>query len=93
MGWQGAFFIVGIAALIVLVLIYFVLPICQSDRAGSLKSLPVLFRRPPIVQLYLLTVTVVLGQFTAYSIIAPILMNIGGVIESTTVVALFVYGI
>lgn len=58
-GWQGAFFIVGIAALIVLVLIYFVLPICQSDRAGSLKSLPVLFRRPPIVQLYLLTVTVV----------------------------------
>ncbi len=92
-GWQGAFFIVGIAALIVLVLIYFVLPICQSDRAGSLKSLPVLFRRPPIVQLYLLTVTVVLGQFTAYSFIAPILMNIGGVSESTTVVALFVYGI
>lgn len=92
-GWQGAFFIVGIAALAVLILIYFVLPVCKSDRAGSLKSLPILFKRPPIVQLYLLTATVILGQFTAYSFITPILMNVGGVAEATTVVALFVYGI
>ncbi len=92
-GWQGAFFIVGIAALVVLVLIFLVLPVSKSDRAGSLKSLPELFKRPAICQLYFLTAVVVLGQFTVYSFIAPILMNVGGIPEQTTVVALFVFGI
>lgn len=92
-GWQGSFFIVGIAAAVIWLLIYFVLPVCTSDRAGSLKSLPSLFKRPALVQLYLLTATAILGQFTAYSFISPILMHDGGLAEGQTVTVLFVFGI
>ena len=50
-GWQGSFFIVGMAAVLVWVIIFFSLPVCTSNRAGSLKSLPSLFKRPALVQL------------------------------------------
>ncbi len=92
-GWQGAFFIIGLAAAVIWLVIYFVLPVCESNRAGSLKSLPDLFRRPALVQLYLLTLVVILGQFTVYSYISPILTTVTGMAESETVTVLFVFGI
>lgn len=92
-GWQGSFFIIGLAAAVIWLVIYFVLPVCESNRAGSLKSLPDLFRRPALVQLYLLTLVVILGQFTVYSYISPILTTVTGMAESETVTVLFVFGI
>lgn len=92
-GWQGSFFIVGMAAVLVWVIIFFSLPVCTSNRAGSLKSLPSLFKRPALVQLYLLTMVVILGQFTVYSYITPILMNVGHLSENATVWFLFIFGI
>ncbi|MCD8338598.1 MAG: MFS transporter [Burkholderiales bacterium] len=91
-GWRESFFIIGIVALIVLVYIFYFLPECKSDRAGSLKSVPILFRRPGLVQLYVLTAIVILGHFTAYSYISPLLINEGGLTESATVSVLFVFG-
>ena len=92
-GWQGSFFIVGMAAVLLWVIIFFSLPVCTSNRAGSLKSLPSLFKRPALVQLYLLTMVVILGQFTVYSYITPILMNVGHLSENATVWFLFIFGI
>ena len=92
-GWRGAFFVIGIAAAVIWLITYRVLPVCISDRAGSLKSLPGLFRRPALVQLYLLTMIVILGQFTVYSFITPILINVAGMTESQTVSVLFVFGL
>lgn len=92
-GWQEAFFVVGVAASLIWLLIYAVLPEAPSNRAGSLKSLPVILKRPALIQLYLLTAITILGQFTAYSYISPILMNIGGVSPDNVVDILFVFGI
>lgn len=92
-GWQEAFFIIGIAAALVFALIYFVLPECASNRAGSMKSLPVILKRPALIQLYCLTVVTVLGQYTAYSYISPILQTVGGFGETDVVTTLFVFGI
>lgn len=92
-GWQEAFFIIGIVAALVLAVIYFVLPGCEATKAGNLKSLPVIFKRPALVQLYLLTAIGILGQFTAYSYFSPILQHAGGFSESDVVTALFVFGI
>ena len=92
-GWQEAFFIIGIAAALVFALIYFVLPECVSTRAGSLKSLPVILKRPALIQLYCLTAVTVLGQYTAYSYISPILQSVGGFPEGDVVTTLFVFGI
>lgn len=92
-GWQGSFFIVGLAATVIWLIIFLCLPVCPSNRAGSLKSLPSLFKRPALVQLYLLTAIVILGQFTVYSYISPILTQVGHLTENDTVVFLFVFGI
>ncbi len=92
-GWQESFFIIGLAAAAVLAIIFFSLPQCESTRAGSLKSLGVIFRRPSLVQLYLLTVVTVLGQFTAYSYISPIVSTAGGWSDSDIVIVLFLFGI
>ncbi len=91
-GWQGAFFVVGIGAALAWFFILAVLPVCKSDRAGSLKSLPDLLRRLGLVQLYFLTAVVILGQFTAYSYISPVLIYEGGMSESAAVTVLFVFG-
>lgn len=92
-GWQEAFFIIGIAAALVFALIYFVLPECASNRAGSMKSLPVILKRPALIQLYCLTAVTVLGQYTAYSYISPILQTVGSFGETDVVTTLFVFGI
>ena len=92
-GWHMSFFIIGIGSTLVFVVIFFVLPVCEATHAGSLKSLPVILKRPGLQQLYLLTVVTVLGQFTAYSYLNPILATAGGLDEGMIVTMLFVFGI
>ena len=92
-GWQEAFCIIGFASAAVLVVVYWVLPVCESNRAGSLASLPVIVRRPALMQLYFLTVVTVLGQFTVYSYISPIMAHAGGFSDSDIVFVLFIFGI
>ena len=92
-GWAESFFVIGIGAAAVLALLWFVLPEGPSTRAGSLKSLPVILRRPALLQLYALTAITVLGQFTAYSYISPILQHEGGMSEGDVVNVLLIYGL
>ena len=92
-GWQEAFAVIGAVALCVLVMIWLVLPPCPATSAGSLKSLPVILKRPALLQLYFLTAVTELGHFTAYSYIAPILQADGGFSPADVVTVLFVFGI
>lgn len=39
-GWAESFFVIGAAAFLVLMLLWYVLPQCPSRSAGSLKSCP-----------------------------------------------------
>ncbi len=91
-GWQEAFFIIGIAAMAVFVLIFLTLPVCVSTKAGSFASLPVILKRPALLELYALTVITVLGQYTVYSYFSPILSTAGGLTEDNIVEMLFLFG-
>lgn len=91
-GWQEAFAVIGLAAVLLIGFIAWVLPPCPAVSAGSIKSLPVILKRPALLQLYLLTAVAVLGNYTVYSFIAPILQTVGGFASADTVVFLFVFG-
>lgn len=92
-GWAESFFIIGLGAAVCFALLWMVLPECPSTKAGSIKSLPVILKRPALLQLYALTAITVLGQLTAYSYISPILQHEGGMLENDVVNVLLIYGL
>ncbi|ELW9443703.1 sugar transporter [Pluralibacter gergoviae] len=91
-GWRTTFFIIGVGAFATLVALIKLLPALPSEHSGSLKSLPLLFRRPALVSIYLLTAVVVTAHYTAYSYIEPFVINIAGFDAGFATVLLLVLG-
>lgn len=90
--WRTAFFGIGAFAAITMAVLARALPHLPSQNAGSLASLPILFRRPALVAMYVLIVLIVTANFTAYSYVEPFIQVIGGLSASTTTITLLVFG-
>lgn len=91
-GWRTTFFAIGMGALITLVCLIKLLPKLPSEHSGSLKSLPLLMRRPALVSIYLLTVIVVTAHYTAYSYIEPFVQVVAGFSANFATVLLLILG-
>ncbi|EDZ4569128.1 sugar transporter [Salmonella enterica] len=91
-GWRTTFFAIGTGALITLLCLIKLLPKLPSEHSGSLKSLPLLFRRPALMSLYVLTVVVVTAHYTAYSYIEPFVQNVAGLSANFATVLLLILG-
>jgi len=91
-GWRTTFFVIGMGALITLLCLIKLLPKLPSEHSGSLKSLPLLFRRPALMSIYLLTVIVVTAHYTAYSYIEPFVQTVAGFSARFATVLLLILG-
>lgn len=93
LGWRVTFAVIGGIALVILIFLYQLLPHLVSKNAGTLKSVPLLFKRPLLVGLYALTIIVVSAHFTAYSYIEPFMLNITQMPAGLTTAILLVFGL
>lgn len=91
-GWRTTFFAIGMGALVTLVCLIKLLPALPSEHSGSLKSLPLLMRRPALLSIYLLTVIVVTANYTAYSYIEPFVQVVAGFSANFATVLLLILG-
>lgn len=92
-GWRITFGLIACGALVVVLLLWYLLPRLPSKNAGSLKSLPLLAKRPLLLSLYLVTMIIVSAHFTAYSYIEPFMVTIGHFTANSATAILLIFGL
>jgi len=92
LGWRTTFMSIGIVALLTLICLIKLLPPLPSEHTGSLKSVPMLFRRPALVGMYVLTALIVTAHYTAYSYIEPFIQTVANMGENFTTFLLLIFG-
>ncbi len=92
LGWRTTFGMIGVSALVLLILLLRVLPRLPSEHTGSLSSVPMLFRRPALVAMYILVTMVVTAHYTAYSYIEPFMELVANADQNFTTLLLLLFG-
>ena len=92
-GWREAFAIIAVLAFMILILLYRFLPHLESRNAGSLRTLPLLIKRPLLLGLYALTILIISAHFTAYSYIEPFMVRIGEMSDAAATAILLIFGL
>ena len=92
LGWRTTFMSIGVVALLTLICLIKLLPPLPSEHTGSLKSVPMLFRRPALVGMYILTALIVTAHYTAYSYIEPFIQTVADMGENFTTFLLLIFG-
>lgn len=92
-GWRSTFGVIALLGVGMFYFLYKTLPILPSQNTGSLKSLPILMKRPALMGMYLLTILAISAHFTAYSYIEPFVIHVAHLGEHFATAVLFLLGI
>lgn len=93
LGWRTTFACIALVAFVMLFFLLKLLPQLPSLNAGSLKSLPLLIKRPALMGVYVLTALAITAHFTAYSYIEPFVQQIALLSGDFATITLFIFGI
>ena len=93
LGWRMTFGTIGVAALLAMSMVWWILPKLPSKDVGSAASLPSIFNNIPLLTVYTLTVLCVTAHFTAYSYIEPYMLTISQFSQQFATVILLSFGV
>ena len=93
LGWRMTFGTIGVAALLAMIMVWWILPKLPSKDVGSAASLPSIFNNTPLLTVYTLTVLCVTAHFTAYSYIEPYMLTISQFSQQFATVILLSFGV
>lgn len=93
LGWRMTFGTIGVAALLAMIMVWWILPKLPSKDVGSAASLPSIFNNIPLLTVYTLTVLCVTAHFTAYSYIEPYMLMISQFSQQFATVILLSFGV
>jgi len=93
LGWRATFGVIGFLAFLMLFILMNILPRMPSVNTGSLKSLPLLIKRPALMGIYLLLALAITAHFTAYSYIEPFVQQIAFKSMNFATLILFIFGL
>jgi predicted MFS family arabinose efflux permease len=92
-GWRVAFLLTGAFATATMLTLRRVLPaLAGADSTGFSTNLLRRLARPQLLAIYAITISLVVGHFAAYSYLAPIVSEHGGITGSGYSALLLVYG-
>ena len=92
LGWRMAFMSIAVVATIIAIYMFVVFPKMESRKPFQINSLPKLLQNRVLTGIFLTTVVLVVGHYTAYSYIEPFLAQAAHMPESYVTFTLIVFG-
>ena len=93
LGWQFSFGAIGVVAAVIFLVLLKFLPTTPSKNTSTFSSIGPLLKRKDLLLVYLLTVVLMTGHFSAFTFITPYLQQVGHLPAQLVSIVLLAFGL